>query len=383
MLHNNVLCSIISNVSFYAPAGAETGVYMGRKDILFAKPKKERHTGRNLVIVLLILVILIAVCVVFNSVNNGHVSMIRQNVTVSTLKNGIRILHISDLHGETFGKEQVNLARSWKDENITCSIVCITGDMIGEDGSTAPFTDMLDKLPSSTTNIVFFIPGDEDPDPLLYTAHEGNSAKAEWVLEAEAHGATYLDCPTLVDIKGQKVWFCPFEAMEIDTDVKRRDYQKNIEKILAAEDSPDRDAQLLYYAYHMDRLDRIDAARQEMSAEHTYIVLKHGPYRENDTVGVENIRVSGVKMTYPVALVLAGHQCGGHVRIPLLDIPLYADKGRWFPEKWEVSGLHAVSSTYQYISPGLGTSREYPWYLSKRVFNAPSVTLLTLTNAIN
>ena len=383
MLHNNTLCSIISNVSFYAPAGAETGVYMGRKDILFAKPKKERHTGRNLVIVLLILVILIAVCVVFNSVNNGHVSMLRQNVTVSTLKNGIRILHISDLHGETFGKEQVNLARSWKDENITCSIVCITGDMIGEDGSTAPFTDMLDKLPSSTTNIVFFIPGDEDPDPLLYTAHEGNSAKAEWVLEAEAHGATYLDCPTLVDIKGQKVWFCPVEAMEIDTDAERRKNQVKIDKILEMEDSPERDALLLYYAYHMDRLDRIDAARQEMSADHTYIVLTHGPYREKAVGDVENIRVSGVKMTYPVALVLAGHQCGGHVRIPLLDLPLYADSNRWFPEKHEVSGLHAVNSTYQYISPGLGTSREYPWYLSKRVFNAPSVTLLTLTNALN
>lgn len=356
---------------------------MGRRNELFAKPKKERHIGRKLIIILLILAILIIACVVFNSINNGHVTMIKQNVTVPNLKYGMRILHISDLHGQTFGQEQVNLARAWKDENIVCSIVCITGDVIGENGDTAPFINMLDKLPSSTTNLVLFIDGDEDPEPLIYTAHEGDSPKAPWVLEAEEHGATYLDCPIKVVLKDQTVWFCPFEAMSVDTAAKRRDYQRRIDETAAQEPSPDRDAMLLYLDYHMDRLDRIDAARQEMSEKHTYIVLKHGPYRADGADAGAEIRVSGVKMTYPVALVLAGHQCGGQVRIPLLNIPVYADRDRWFPEKYEVGGLHVVHSTYQYISPGLGSCREYPWYLSKRIFNAPSVTLLTLTNAIN
>lgn len=356
---------------------------MGRKDELFVTTrKKERHTGRVLIIILLILIIIITVCTVFNTINNGHVAMVRQDVTVSTLKNGLRILHISDLHGQNFGQEQVNLARAWKDENIICSIVCITGDVIGENGDTAPFINMLDKLPSSTTNIVFFIEGDEDPEPLIYTAHEGDSVKADWILEAEEHGATYLDCPTLVNIKNQKVWFCPFEAMSVDTAAKRRDYQKRISEVSAREPSEDRDAMLRYLDYHMDRLDRIDAARQEMSADHTYIVLKHGPYREGIMDDPEDIKVSGVKLTYPVALVLAGHQCGGQLHIPLLDIPVYADPERWFPKKYEVSGLHAVNGTYQYISPGLGNCREYPWYFSKRIFNAPAVTLLTLTSTM-
>ncbi|MBO2516043.1 MAG: hypothetical protein CW338_02030 [Clostridiales bacterium] len=366
------------------PRGAESGENMGRKDELFPSPrrKKKGHAGRRFIVFLLILVILIAVCVLFNSINNGHVAMEKCSVTVPTLKDGLRILHISDLHGQTFGRDQVNLARSWKDENIVCSVVCITGDVIGADGNSAPFIDMLDKLPSSTTGYVFFIAGDEDPSPVIYTPHEGDSPMASWVLEAGNHGATYLDCPTLVTISGQKVWFCPEEAMNTDTAARRRDYQKRLDDAYAQEVSEERDAMIMYLNYHLDRLDRIDEARMEMSADHTYIVLTHGPFREGTRNSTMDVRVSGVSMTYPVALVLAGHLCGGQVRIPLLNIPVYADRDRWFPAENTVSGLHAVNGTYQYISPGLGSCREYPWYFSRRVFNEPAVTLLTLTRAL-
>jgi predicted MPP superfamily phosphohydrolase len=49
----------------------------------------------------------------------------------------------------------------------------------------------------------------------------------------------------------------------------------------------------------------------------------------------------------------------------------------WLPEDSHLVGLSTVQGVTQYISPGLGVSDAYA--IPLRLFNTPTVTILTLT----
>lgn len=96
------------------------------------------------------------------------------------------------------------------------------------------------------------------------------------------------------------------------------------------------------------------------------------------------LSVKGVQSSYKINLLLAGHLCAGQVRLPLIGalcIPgTKSGTYEWFPENQKVQGLYKVSDVYQYISPGLGTCSRYP--VPMRIFNTPSVSLITLTGKL-
>lgn len=63
-----------------------------------------------------------------------------------------------------------------------------------------------------------------------------------------------------------------------------------------------------------------------------------------------------------------------------LKAPDSANISGWFPQDNLIQGLSTIQGVTQYISPGLGVSDAYP--IPLRMFNTPSITILTLTSVL-
>ena len=86
---------------------------------------------------------------------------------------------------------------------------------------------------------------------------------------------------------------------------------------------------------------------------------------------------------FEVDLILSGHYCNGPWRVPIWDQALYIPQLGWFPEASSYTGMSWLGSTPQHISPGLGDSPDYPWFMPFRLFNAPGATMLVLTASVH
>ena len=80
--------------------------------------------------------------------------------------------------------------------------------------------------------------------------------------------------------------------------------------------------------------------------------------------------------------MLAGHFCGGVVRVPVIGAFYVPDmmmpRNGWFPNQEDVRGLSSVGETQIYITGGLSTNADVP-ILFSRLFNPPEITQLTLS----
>lgn len=97
---------------------------MRKSRSLFADAKP-RRTGALVYPMLLIL--LLAVIVALNFVNNGRVKLLNEDVTITSLSKDLekfRILHISDLHGNEYGANQSTISTMLKTARYNA--VCIT-----------------------------------------------------------------------------------------------------------------------------------------------------------------------------------------------------------------------------------------------------------------
>lgn len=104
---------------------------------------KPRRTGALVYPMLLIL--LLAVIVALNFVNNGRVKLLNEDVTITSLSKDLekfRILHISDLHGNEYGANQSTISTMLKTARYNA--VCITGDVCAPDGNYDAFLKLID-----------------------------------------------------------------------------------------------------------------------------------------------------------------------------------------------------------------------------------------------
>lgn len=350
------------------------------QDPLFA-PEKRRHPALGFLALLLVLVI--AAALGFNHINNSRVNLIRQSVTVPSLPSAFenfRILHISDLHGLEFGAHQTRLHDTII--NASYDVVCITGDVTDENGGYQAFLDLIDLF--SETTPVYFISGDEDPDPLLATPHAGASAKADYILAAEAHGAVYLDAPVKITKKDNSLWLCPEWVFSLDADASETALNSRLAELRQQPSSPEREAALQAVEYQVDRLERVRAARRETKETDLHIILTHHPLSQETLADLQALtRTDNASYVRTIALVLAGHYVAGQWRLPGIGpvrVPQSANLGKdgWFPPDDAVTGISFYLGIPQYISPGLGASAAIglPRF---RLMNTPAVTVLTLT----
>ena len=130
--------------------------------------------------------------IALNFINNGRIVVKHVSVTITALPKNLenfRILHISDLHGKEFGASQSTISTMLRQQHYNA--VCITGDVCRPDGDYDAFIKLIDLFSVP----VYFVAGGEDPDPIAAVSQQSENVKAQYILEAEEHGAIYLDHP--------------------------------------------------------------------------------------------------------------------------------------------------------------------------------------------
>ena len=353
------------------------------EDPLFADGRR-RHPALTLFLLLILTVSVIVL--VLNHINNSRVDLLRETVTVPNLPaslEGYRILHISDLHGLFFGKNQERLRDTLAAARYDA--VCITGDVTGKDGSADAFLALIGLFDPEATP-VYFILGDEDPSALAIQP-DGSGPKREFIREAEALGAVYLDAPVKLVSGKTSLWLSPEWAYTLDITGLDAQYEQRLNQARDLPDSPEKEGSVKYWAYQLELLERLRSARREMLEGDVHVAVTHHPLQLSALQTLQEwTSTDNDSYVRTVSLVLAGHYVGGQWRLPgvgAVRAPLSAETGGggWFPEDIRVTGLSSFLGIPQYISPGLGTSREIglPPF---RLFNTPAVTVLTLTSRL-
>ena len=124
-----------------------------------------------------------------------------------------------------------------------------------------------------------------------------------------------------------------------------------------------------------------------MGADDVHISLSHVPPMDSLlSIVQDDHSATPNEYLYAPDLVLAGHYCGGVVRVPgygALYVPdaLQGFLPRLVPEiESRVRGQITVGNTVMYVTGGLGTTDavKFPF----RLFNTPEVLLLTLTGLL-
>ncbi len=339
-------------------------------DASFFEPRKKTPLRSR---VLLLVFAALALTMIFNFFSNHFVRIARVSVPIRGLPesfDGYTLLHISDLKGESFGGDQRMLAFAL--EKAQYDAVVVTGDMISSHGNAQPFYALLDVLRAQDSAApVYFIAGDSDPTTASSVYFSSGSPFAPWVLGAQQRGAQLLSSPQAISRDGHTVWLSTSSQLSLDLDAMQKQFEQQYLRAHASGD----DNEIELATYNLKWLEETRTARKAMQEGDTYIALAHAPLASEELA--QNPLLSRIH------LVLCGHYLGGMLRFPLLG-PLFVPSGNLprygvLPGDEPVSGLRRDGQSYVYTTPGLGSSSEdYP-ALFFRLFNPPTVSLITLT----
>lgn len=236
--------------------------------------------------------------------------------------NGFKIVHISDLHNKSFGKNQEYILK--KISSVYPDIIVVTGDLI-------------DRRRYDLETSLLFIKGAMEIAPVYYVSgnHEAWSGKYENIRkELINHGAVVLD----------------------DTKVEFVRNNERIE-ILGLTDPA------FLRSNYSDKKDtsKLEEHLKLMGDDDIFqILLSHRP----DLIEIysrENIN-----------MIFSGHAHGGQIRIPGIGGIIAPDQG-FFPKY--TSGAHTIDKSTMYVSRGLGNS-----LMPIRIFNRPEIIAVTLLN---
>lgn len=339
-------------------------------DADFFEPRKKMPLKHWL---LLLFLAALVMTLTGNFIVNQFIRLKHVSVPIRSLPesfDGYTLLHISDLKGESFGRDQRLLAFALGSAEYDA--VVITGDMISIHGNAQPFYALLDALRAHNPSApVYFIPGDNDPTPTSTAYFSGGSPFAPWVLGAQQRGAQLLSSPQPITRDNHTIWLTTGSQLNLDIDTMQRQFEQ---QYLRARTSADEN-ELELATYNLKWLEETRTARMSMKESDTYIALAHAPLTGEELT--HNALLSRIH------LVLCGHYLGGLLRLPGLG-PLFVPSGSLphygvMPGDTLVSGLRREGRAYIYTSSGLGSSgADYPAFFF-RLFNPPSVSLVTLT----
>lgn len=286
---------------------------------------------------------------------------------------GYTILHISDLKGASFGHSQQMLSFALGDR--TYDMAVLTGDMLSKKDNAQPLYNLIDAIAAHTPGApIYFIAGDSDPDPASSAHFTGGSPFAPWVLGAQQRGAQLLSSPQAITREGGTLWLTNAGNMNIDIDTMQGQFELQYLRALRGHD----ENEIELATYNLKWLEETRAARKAIAPEDAIITLTHVPPTQQEIDGFGSSGLWG-----QIDLMLCGHYLGGLIRLPLLG-PLFIPSSSLprygvLPGNDAFCGMRRISGTSLYISSGLGSSNDdYPGFFF-RLFNPPTVTLLTLT----
>ena len=356
------------------------------QDGFFVDRRKKKHVF-SLMMLFLIMAIVIVLSI-YNMIISSKVGVEKLSVTVNALPSrleGTKILVMSDLHGASFGINQSELVKMIN--GTDWDVLCVVGDVTDERGSPRAFIRILEQLEGGRP--VLFIPGDEDPAPLNTDALSDGEVKSVYIRQIEQAGAVYLDVPYRWEVGGSVVWFCPEALYTLDLDAAERTAAARRDELLEEEGTPQRDAYLRAAEYQLDRLERIREAQRTMQCTDIHVALSHVPLSESGLRDLHD-RFYGSQSLYVqgISLVLSGHYNAGQWRVPwggafFIPSSFNLEESGFFVPDTGLKGAQSVVGVVQVITPGLNVSECYPGIMRYfRLFNQPSVTLVTMTRKI-
>lgn len=292
------------------------------------KYKKYKFKIRKLNIFLFILL-----CIVFsiylgnNLIKETYIDVYSNNLPRSF--NGYKILHLSDVHNKSFGKNQKNLVRKIK--NINPDVIFITGDIVDSRRyNEAPSLELVKEIRKFAP--IYYVPGN----------HEMRSGKlSELQKKLEESGAIVLRNENrIIDKNDEKIHI-------IGVDDPQTSYiYENDETVLKNE------IEVLS--------DEIESATKYIAKNSFKVLLSHRP--EKFSLYIES----------DMDVIFSGHTHGGQIRIPFIGAVIAPHQG-FFPKYSK--GIYNEGDSTMIISGGLGNS-----LMPIRLFNRPEIVVATLRN---
>lgn len=280
------------------------------------RTKRRRRWPRRVALTLVIL----AALALFGYWQCWGLQVTETEVTLSALPagfDGLRIVHLSDLHGHEYGQDSETLTALVAEQEP--DLIVITGDLIDRESQLDRLPALIDRLTAIAP--VYYVTGNHE-----WAAGAGRSVKAL----LREHGATVLDNRyVLLERGGDTI-------------------------VLAGVDDPN----------GLADQKTPEALYQELQAEYPgafTLLLAH-----RNTL-FSRYAAAGYD------LVLSGHGHGGIVRLPFTDGLIGTDR-RLFPTR--TAGVYREGESTLFVSRGLGSNTTpIPGF---RLFNRPDLAVLTL-----
>ncbi len=232
---------------------------------------------------------------------------------------GLRILHISDLHGKEFGEGSGRLLK--RAAELKPDLIAITGDLIDQE-------DQLEMVPALARGLA-------DIAPTYYVT--GNH---EWAVRR------VNDLKVLLQQCGVRVLTNEYDIWE----------KEGVRLAVAGIDDPNGPP---------DQKTGPEL-RREIRADYTVLLAHRDQVEAYEDWGYD--------------LVLCGHGHGGILRIPILDQGLFSTDRTLFP-KYDGGPVAYSSGGICFVSRGMGNNTvPFP---SFRLFNRPDLPLLILKKQCN
>lgn len=274
-----------------------------------------------LLIILLLIGILIAIAIWLSPTS---FSVTEYSIKMD-IEETIRIIHLTDLHSNEFGEENIELVEAITE--LGPDVIVMTGDMINKDGETTVVCNLIEKL--SETAPVYYGYGNDEMDWEL-----GEQEELRRLLEDA--GAIVLNFEyTDIEIKGQTLRIGGYYGYYRTPHMRTDNLEEQEEEIEFADAFEDTDS--------------------------IKILLSHIPTSWLDWE---------YRDEYPIDLVFSGHYHGGQIRLPLIG-GLYAPYVGLFPEY--TKGIFEGEYATCVLSSGLGSGPFVP-----RINNLPEVTVVDL-----
>lgn len=245
-----------------------------------------------------------------------HISVTQYTYKNQKVKEGFKVVHLTDLHNYQFGPKNQRLIKKAAKERP--DVIFLTGDMLNADGErTDILTEFIEQLVSIAP--VYASLGNHEEE---YMQIAGNR---ELITQMEQAGAVVLDKQYLdIEIGGQKVRL------------------GGIYGYVLAEEWQDGSEQRFMEAFQ--------------NTDRFKILLSHMP---------EGLLLWKSMEHWDVDLVFSGHVHGGQVRLPFIG-GLYDPEEGYFPTY--TKGMFECGNGTMILSAGLGSSRGIP-----RVNNLPEM----------
>lgn len=271
---------------------------------------------------------------------NHTLQITRYELTYDNLPksfDGYRIVQISDMHGKTFGMENIGLANKIK--SLKPDVLLITGDMmsstINDEGAFFEFLDHFDKA----CQIYMCLGNHEQIARQLTNNGKDNDRYSNFINNIEDKGVILLNNEKITIKSGSDNITISGLTLEL---------------------------------YHYSRRD-IEPYDEDMSLKEYYIEEVLGkPPKEFNILLAHNPAYFKEYVSWGADLILSGHIHGGIIRIPFLG-GLFSPEKIFFPEY--DAGLFESNESNMIVNRGLGYSKVHI-----RLFNRPEISLVELKN---